>query len=117
MRFVPVKTADQQAALMLVGVRTRLIKRRTQLANVIRGFAAEFGATTAKGMRAGHRFTKNSNENNKALDLWCRGSGVQVLSIAPSFNYLVAPAPSGPGLAMERAGHRSLCACRSERGA
>ena len=50
MRFVPVKSADQQAALMLVGVRTRLIKRRTQLANAIRGFAAEFGVTTAKGM-------------------------------------------------------------------
>lgn len=50
MRFVPVKLADQQAALMLVGVRTRLIKRRTQLANAIRGFAAEFGVTTARGM-------------------------------------------------------------------
>ena len=50
MRFVPVKSADQQAALMLVGVRTRLIKRRTQLANAIRGFAAEFGVTAAKGM-------------------------------------------------------------------
>jgi transposase len=50
MRFVPVKSADQQAALMLVGVRTRLIKRRTQLANTIRGFAAEFGVTIAKGM-------------------------------------------------------------------
>ena len=50
MRFVPVKTADQQAALMLVGMRTRLIKRRTALANAIRGFAAEFGMTTATGM-------------------------------------------------------------------
>lgn len=39
MRFVPVKTADQQAALMLVGVRERLIRNRTQLANAIRGFA------------------------------------------------------------------------------
>jgi len=50
MRFVPVKSADQQAALMLVGMRTRLIKKRTQLANAIRGFAAEFGIATARGM-------------------------------------------------------------------
>ena len=50
MRFVPVKTADQQAALMLVGVRDRLIRNRTQLANAIRGYAAEFGLTAAKGM-------------------------------------------------------------------
>src|ERR1035437_7655123 len=30
MRFVPVKTAEQQAALMLVGLRDRLISNRTQ---------------------------------------------------------------------------------------
>jgi transposase len=51
MRFVPVKTAEQQAALMLVGVRDRLIRNRTQLANAIRGYAAEFGLTAPKGRR------------------------------------------------------------------
>jgi transposase len=50
MRFVPVKTADQQAALMLVGVRDRLIRNRTQLANTIRGYAVEFGLSAAKGL-------------------------------------------------------------------
>jgi transposase len=50
MRFVPVKTADQQAALMLVGLRDRLIRQRTQLANAIRGYAAEFGLIAAKGL-------------------------------------------------------------------
>ena len=33
MRFVPVKTAEQQAALMLAGERERLVRQRTQLAN------------------------------------------------------------------------------------
>jgi transposase len=50
MRFVPVKTADQQAALMLVGARERLIRNRTQLSNAIRGFAMEFGVVAAKGI-------------------------------------------------------------------
>ena len=50
MRFVPVKTAEQQAALMLVRVRDRLIRTRTQLANAIRGHAAEFGVTAARGL-------------------------------------------------------------------
>jgi transposase len=50
MRFVPVKTAEQQAALMLVGVREQLIARRTQLSNMIRGYAAEFGITAARGL-------------------------------------------------------------------
>ena len=45
MRFVPVKTAEQQAGLMLVGVRDRLIRNRTQLSNAIRGYAGEFGLT------------------------------------------------------------------------
>ena len=43
MRFVPVKTAERQASLMLVAMRALLIKRRTQLSNAIRGLAAEFG--------------------------------------------------------------------------
>jgi transposase len=50
MRFVPVKTVEQQAVLMLVGVRDRLIRNRTQLANAIRGYAAEFGLIAAKGI-------------------------------------------------------------------
>jgi transposase len=49
MRFVPVNTAEQQAALMLAGVRDKLIRNRTQLSNAIRGYAAEFGLTAAKG--------------------------------------------------------------------
>jgi transposase len=49
MRFVPVKTPGQQAALMLAGTRDGLIRRRTQLTNTIRGYAAEFGLTAAKG--------------------------------------------------------------------
>jgi transposase len=50
MRFVPVKTCEQQAALMLAGMRDRLIATRTQLTNAIRGYAAEFGLIAAKGL-------------------------------------------------------------------
>jgi transposase len=50
MRYVPVKTAEQQAALMLLGVRDQLVMRRTQLSNTIRGHAAEFGLIEAKGL-------------------------------------------------------------------
>jgi transposase len=50
MRFVPAKTEEQQGALMLMGLRDRLIRNRTQLSNAIRGYAAEFGLTAAKGM-------------------------------------------------------------------
>jgi transposase len=49
MRFVPVKTVEQQAALTMLGVRDLLVKQRTMLINAIRGHAAEFGITVAKG--------------------------------------------------------------------
>ena len=50
MRFVPVKTAQAQAALMLVAARDRLVRTRTRLANAIRGHAAEFGLVAPKGL-------------------------------------------------------------------
>jgi transposase len=50
MRFVPVKNADQQALQMLAKLRAQFIGRRTQLANSIRGFAAEFGLVAPKGL-------------------------------------------------------------------
>src|SRR5713226_7240657 len=49
MRFVPIKSAEQQGGLMLLKVRDLLVKQRTMLINAIRGHAAEFGLTAAKG--------------------------------------------------------------------
>jgi len=49
MRFVPVKTAERQAALMMLKVRDLLVKQRTMLINALRGHAAEFGVTAPKG--------------------------------------------------------------------
>src|SRR6202165_3455184 len=50
MQFVRAKTAEQQAALMLAGMRERLVPQRTQLSNAIRGYAAEFGLIATKGL-------------------------------------------------------------------
>ena len=50
MRFVPAKSVEQQAALMLVSLRDRLIRGRTQLTNAIRGHAAEFGLISPRGV-------------------------------------------------------------------
>ena len=50
MRFVPVKSAEQQAGLMLAGTRENLVRRRTQLSNTLRGYASEFGLVAAKGL-------------------------------------------------------------------
>lgn len=49
MRFVGIKTPDQQAAMMLHKVRRILTRQRTQLANALRAHMAEFGITAAIG--------------------------------------------------------------------
>ena len=50
MTFVAAKSAEEQAALMLAGMRERLIATRTQVSNTIRGYAAEFGLIAPKGL-------------------------------------------------------------------
>ena len=49
MRFVAVKTRDQQAILMLHKVRDLLVRQSTMLINALRGHLAEFGVVTARG--------------------------------------------------------------------
>jgi transposase len=50
MRFVPVKTAEQQAALMLHRSRALLVRQRTQLINALRAHLAEIGLVAATGV-------------------------------------------------------------------
>jgi transposase len=49
MRFVPIKTVEQQCARGLHRTRDLLVRQRTQLANAIRGHLYEMGITRAKG--------------------------------------------------------------------
>ena len=49
MRFVPIKTKEQQTALMLHRTRQLLVRQRTMLSNAIRGHLAELGIVSAKG--------------------------------------------------------------------
>jgi len=50
MRFVPVKTGEQQAVLSVHRARQGFVKARTAQANQIRGLLAEFGIVIPKGM-------------------------------------------------------------------
>jgi transposase len=51
MRFVPVKTAEQQAAQLLHRGREQLVRQRTMLVNALRAHLAEFGIVAAQGLR------------------------------------------------------------------
>jgi transposase len=49
MRFVPVKSAEEQALLSLHRARDLLVRQKTQIANAIRGLFAEFGFVAGPG--------------------------------------------------------------------
>jgi len=50
MRFVPVKTREQQSVLLMHRGRELLVRQRTMLANALRGHLAEFGLIAAQGL-------------------------------------------------------------------
>jgi transposase len=50
MRFVPIKSAEQQGAGMVLKTGELLIRQRTQTANALRGHMAELGVVAAMGM-------------------------------------------------------------------
>ena len=49
MRFIPIKTKEQQTGLMLHRSRQLLVRQRMMLSNAIRGHLAELGIISAKG--------------------------------------------------------------------
>jgi transposase len=51
MRFVPVKTSEQQAVLVAHSVRDLLVRQRTMLVNALRGHLAEFGIVAPRGIQ------------------------------------------------------------------
>ncbi len=50
MRFVPIKSLEQQGVLALHSARSLLVKQQTMLANAVRGLAAEFGLVVPQGI-------------------------------------------------------------------
>jgi transposase len=51
MRFVPIKTMDQQGVLSLHRVRSLFVRQRTAAINTVRGLLTEFGIVAGKGIR------------------------------------------------------------------
>jgi len=66
MRFVPVKSPEQQAALALHRTRDLLVKQRTQLVTMIRGLLAEFGIEMARGLHHALALAKRLTDGHNA---------------------------------------------------
>jgi transposase len=64
MRFVPVKTPEQQAALVSHGVRDLLVRQRTMLVNAMRGHLAEFGVVAPRGVHKVEELITATNDES-----------------------------------------------------
>lgn len=64
MRFVPIKSREQQAACMLMSVRERLVGVKSQLSNAIRSYATEFGIIGPPGRQNVAALIKRTREDD-----------------------------------------------------
>ena len=64
MRFVPVKTPEQQSGLMLHRTRPLFIRQQTSVINAIRAHLAEFGVTAAVGRKGIEDCRRRSSMNS-----------------------------------------------------
>ena len=69
MRFVPVKSREQQAALSLHRSRSLLTRQRTQLVNLMRSVLAEFGVAIPVGLGRALEMARQIVDGEAALDL------------------------------------------------
>lgn len=88
MRFVPVKSAERQAVLVLHRSRELLVRQRTMLINAIRAHCAEFGLIAAQGARGARDLVERTVQaNNSTLPEVARGV---VMLLAEQLEALVA---------------------------
>src|SRR5690606_4230824 len=69
MRFVPINSREQQAALSLHRVRQLLIKQRTQLVNLMRSVLAELGTAIPVGIVKALQMAREIADGESELDL------------------------------------------------
>ena len=79
MRFVAVKTEDQQARAMLFRTRRMFVSQRTQLINALRGHLAEHGVVAATGTAQLKRLADVLEDSDTALPEGVRDLGQMYL--------------------------------------
>jgi transposase len=102
MRFVRVKSEEQQAALMQHTSRRLMIDQRTRVANSLRSQLAEFGVTERKGIENVGGLVRMLDEDDEEL--------AQVPAGAPTVMKILADQIEGIRGAFDRRGNRGLAA-------
>lgn len=92
MRFVAVKSVEQQAVLMLHKTRDLLVRQRTALINALRAHLSEYGIVTSKGPGGVTALMKLVHEEQEKLPIHARSAlhtiGAQLRSLASEVDRL-----------------------------
>lgn len=92
MRFVAIKTPEQQAVLMLHKTRDLLVRQRTGLINALRAHLAEYGIVSSKGPGGVTALMKILHETQERLPIHARSAlhviGAQLRALASEIDRL-----------------------------
>ena len=92
MRFVAVKSVEQQAVLMLHKTRDLRVGQHTALTNALRAHLSEYGIVTGKGPGGVTALMKHLHEGQEKLPAHARSAlhtiGAQLRSLASQVNRL-----------------------------
>src|ERR1700693_4133345 len=67
MRFVPVKSVEQQATLAVHTTRALLVRQRTMVANALRGMLSELGIVAAQGVKGLRALMQQFDQPSEAI--------------------------------------------------
>jgi transposase len=86
MRFVPVKSAEQQASGVVFRARDLLVRQRTQILNAIRGHLAEYGHVAPKGVCYVERLIAEIESDESTLPQAARASLQALVAVLPKLD-------------------------------
>ncbi len=69
MRFVPVKSAEQQSRAMVFKTRVLLVRQRNQIVNALRGHLMEYGIVAPAGLTFVHRLEREIENPDTSLPM------------------------------------------------
>ena len=88
MRFVPVKSVEQQATLAVHTTRALLVRQRTMVANALRGMLSELGIVAAQGVKGLRTLMQQLEQPSEAIPELMR---IALLPLARQWEALVRP--------------------------
>jgi len=90
MRFVPVKSTEQQASGVVFRARDLLVRQRTQILNAIRGHLAEYGRVAPKGICYVDRLIAEIDDPASELPSAARTSLQSLVAMLPALDEQIA---------------------------